>query len=422
MGLFDIFKKNKTVTPNTSKEPIDFIKYFQKPLTLFADGQAFKAISFCESNYDKLVSYVNEEKAFAFILLLFFHVIGYEHVPSTRFTIQEAKAKKEENRVILNDYYSNEGGNHSAVWYGIYCAFKGSEMSKQKKEELLKKGASMGDPHACYELAMLYKSNADYSQEDLKQYVYYLQETLKLYPNYSSALNDLATVTFNGQGVEKDKQKAIELYEKAAENDSLFAMFNLGTSYAGIKNTKAVTYLCKYTEISHDGDGIKEVFNICRNLQSLDNPFDLIHCYLYLRVILGFDVRYGYERMVHGLLCHYLPWKPKLFRLIETMVYHSDQIYSFDIGGIVNNDIVARTRHDCGDTERLLADYFNNYLLSDNDEENDKLVKLFDKMFEPIPIERLADVVELYDKAIYAIGVSRVAETRVMSYQFDKTE
>ena len=422
MGIFDIFKKNKKVVENSKEEPIDYISFFQKPLTLFCDGQGIKAVSFCEDNYDKLVSYTSREKAFAFILFLFFHVIGYEHVPSTKFTAAEAKIKKEDYRNVLNDYYSSEIGNHSAVWYGIYCAFKGNEMSDQKKEELLKKGASMGDPHDCYELETLYKSQANYSQEALKQHVHYLQETLKLYPNHSSALNDLATVTFNGQAVEKDKEKAIELYEKAAENDSLFAMFNLGTSYSGIKNTKAVTYLCQYTEISHDGDGIKEVFNICRNLQSLDNPFDLVHCYLYLRVLLGFDFRYGYERMARGLLCHYLPWKPKLFRLIETMVYHSDQIYEFDIGGIVNNDVVARTRHDCGNTERLLANYFNNYLLSDDEEENDRLVKLFDKMFEPIPIEKLVSLVELYDNAIYAIGISRVAETRVMNYQFDKTE
>ena len=424
MGLFNFFKKNNRQTNEPIKESIDYVKYFYKPMTLFADGNFLKAVAFCDENYEILSSFVKQEKAFAFLLLMYSNDVGYRKVPSKRFSVDEAKAKKEDNRAILSAYCSDQSPNHSGFWYTTYCVMNGQSMTKDKKIEYLKKGASLGNALAYYDLAMIYHPNqrqGRFSKEEDDLYVYYLNETLKLYPNHSSALNDLGTAYFDGRSVEKDKEKAVELFEKAAENDSLFAMYNLGTYYADIKTTKAIFYLCKYTKDSFDADGVKEAFKICVRLSRLDNPFDLMRCYLYLRTLLSYP-RFSDVGMIHHLIVDYLPRKPKLFRLIETMVYHADEMDRFDVCGIVNNEIVAWTRHNSYETADLLADYFLNYLLSENKDENDKLVDLFDKMFAPIPVEKLQEFVDLYDKAIYSIGISRVAETAVMDYQFDKPE
>ena len=428
-GFFSKLFGKKDSTPNDNLTA-NLEAYFYKPVRLFNYSSGADAVSYCDSNYDSIHKLLDTEKALSLLLLMYFHHIGYNHVSSSRFSVSDAKEKKEEARNILTSYLSNESGSHTGPWYFAYCAINAEKMDRKKQEEYLEKGGSLGCSQAYYEYAQLFNPNhgpsrsRNYSPVDEGniKYFEYLNKTLKLCPTHAGALNDLGTAYFNGQGVPIDTKKGIEYFEKAAENGSLFALYNLGTSYQETKAIKCTHYLVKYSEKSLDPDGIKACFNLCRVVANKShNPFDLMHVYLICRVLLNYR-RFFDTHDILQFFVFYLSSHPKLLRLIETMVDHSDEIYSFDVGGIVNNEIVARTRHYQQETANLFADYFNGHSLSYDEAEDNRLRKVFDKMFEPLDINDLDKNVELYDKAIYAIGISRVAETEYMDEHFDKTE
>ena len=60
--------------------------------------------------------------------------------------------------------------------------------------------------------------------------------------NSDKALFTLAEIYFNGDGVERNIDKAIELYERAADNDNLKAIYKLAKIYRdGTALTKTLT-------------------------------------------------------------------------------------------------------------------------------------------------------------------------------------
>ena len=120
----------------------------------------------------------------------------------------------------------------AAVWYG--------------------KAAALGSAAAHYNLGCLYSGGAGPEWTDPAQAVFHFEEAAKR--GHADALYRLAEAYLTGNGVEKDPEKAFELFRRAAEKDLPRAQYRLGLLYlepdspAGYDPTAAVYWFRRGAE------------------------------------------------------------------------------------------------------------------------------------------------------------------------------
>jgi len=76
----------------------------------------------------------------------------------------------------------------------------------------------------------MYQNGLGDFKKDYKKAAMFYQKAIEI-DNYSSSLNNLGTLYYYGLGVSKDKDKAIELYKKAAKGGDMYCQFYLADNY-----------------------------------------------------------------------------------------------------------------------------------------------------------------------------------------------
>lgn len=140
---------------------------------------------------------------------------------------------------------------------GLLCLSEDSVVkdynNPQRGIELLKKASLHGDGRAYFYLGNYYNEGKYLPKDDNKAFVNW-EKSANL--KYKDGYTNLAYCYLQGIGCEKDKQKAIELYDKAVEKGSGFSANKLYYSYYngvdGVKknNEKAKKYLLKAAELN----------------------------------------------------------------------------------------------------------------------------------------------------------------------------
>ena len=96
--------------------------------------------------------------------------------------------------------------------------------------------------------------------ETYKQYYGYIFDFYSNYPDNAGSLNELGYMYEHGLGMERNIEKAIELYKKAIQKDHRDAMYNLASMYdygEGVEHNykKAIKLYKKGIELG-DSDAI----------------------------------------------------------------------------------------------------------------------------------------------------------------------
>ena len=135
---------------------------------------------------------------------------------------------------------------------GVFSFLNFSFLRKDKTKELARKNdepqesyeerinrlANEGDVDACLTLGYMYLYGENGLEQDAqKAFQYYWMAAEK---NDKIALNNLGSLYFSGIGVKKDKKRAVELFEKAAQLGNNEASVNLAFVYlTSVKNIDA---------------------------------------------------------------------------------------------------------------------------------------------------------------------------------------
>ncbi len=135
---------------------------------------------------------------------------------------------------------------------GVFSFLNFSFLRKDKTKELARKNdepqesyeerinrlANEGDVDACLTLGYMYLYGENGLEQDAqKAFQYYSMAAEK---NDKIALNNLGSLYFSGIGVKKDKKRAVELFEKAAQLGNNEASVNLAFVYlTSVKNIDA---------------------------------------------------------------------------------------------------------------------------------------------------------------------------------------
>ena len=369
MGIFNDLNKKANSVQDSYKI---YYEYFYTPALLYISGQHYKFIDFCDYNYCQLIDLLDKDNSGTLIIYYYFKLISDYDFKSKIFSKSAAEEKLNEYVRVITRIYKKEYEVKNSFWYLLAYELLKDGLSESEKINLVTNSAKLDNPLGYYRLALMHKNT------DRVKYVELLEKVLMLDSNNCLALNDLATAYSDGFGVSKDLAKAMELYEKADENGSRYASFNIALLYSEKRKfVKAFYYFVKYTNETNDIDGIKQAFKICAYLSEENNPYDLIHAYLFTRVLYA-DYSQDSKRLFKMILSS----RPKLFRFIETMANHPDKIHYFIEDGCVKGDIGI-----------TLDFYFfgrSLYTVDDIQIYKNKIIdKTLDKVFEINVLERL---------------------------------
>ena len=194
-------------------------------------------------------------------------------------------ALAEENNIIdMNDIdiglsFSPEEELNAYEWY-LKAAEKGNpdamyklaELSKDDKVEAFKwyeSSAEKGNSDAMYKLAGMYKEGIGIYKDSEKAFEWYLQSAEK---GNSDAMYDLGNMYRSGTGTEQDHRKAFDCYSSSAEKGNIYAMTSLGNMYLGGNSVleknfeKSVEW---YNKAALGGDPVA-MFNLGCLFQSLN--------------------------------------------------------------------------------------------------------------------------------------------------------
>ena len=110
---------------------------------------------------------------------------------------------------------------------------KGEELEAAEKYaealELYKKAGAMGNSEGLFRVGKFYQEGRNGVEVNYKLAQEYYEQAVNL--KNAKAMNNLATMYENGEGVAKDIHKAIELYKKAVDLGNAIAMNNLAGKY-----------------------------------------------------------------------------------------------------------------------------------------------------------------------------------------------
>ena len=90
--------------------------------------------------------------------------------------------------------------------------------------------AENGNNHAMNNLAICYY-NGEGTEKNLERAFYWYQKAAE--NGYINAMYNLATCYYNGEGTEKNLERAFYWWQKAAENGDEVAMKNKNVNYSG---------------------------------------------------------------------------------------------------------------------------------------------------------------------------------------------
>src|SRR6185312_11430136 len=120
------------------------------------------------------------------------------------------------------------------------------DLKKQKNKNRMRKYNSDSTWSSIWKLLtapnvekLFQKANVAYNKKKLEKAIELYQKAAE--QGYAAAQNNLGGCYYNGTGVEKDEQKAVKWYQKAAEQGYAAAQNNLGTCYyngTGVEKNK----------------------------------------------------------------------------------------------------------------------------------------------------------------------------------------
>ena len=167
--------------------------------------------------------------------------VKQDTLQAVRWWTKAAEAGNSDAQQNLAYYYSMEAyDNDSIIYWGekpecrdsvsalfyVGCAYY-ERKEYEKAEAKLKKAAEQDLPEACFALAVLL-----YKEEEFKDSLAAFEYTKKAADLGSTwAFNDMGTYYLNGEFVEQNTDKAIELFTQAAEAGVVTAYYNLGVVY-----------------------------------------------------------------------------------------------------------------------------------------------------------------------------------------------
>ncbi|GET65661.1 uncharacterized protein OCT59_027343 [Rhizophagus irregularis] len=146
-------------------------------------------------------------------------------------------------------YQKAAENDHEEAMLNLFICYENGEGTEKDSEKAFywyKKAAENGDEIAMLNLFIFYK-NGEGTEKNLenpfigvkKQQKMVLNMQCLIYPKLlvaengdKEAINNLVAICYeNGEGTEKDLEKAFYLYQKAAEDDHIEAMINLANIY-----------------------------------------------------------------------------------------------------------------------------------------------------------------------------------------------
>ena len=169
----------------------------------------------------------------------------------------EMEINKEKSLKLFSYYFKSTKNVPESKVERSYCLYFLSLMYKERKEsnnkkntknseKLLMKSVKMENP-----LAIYFYSVKKLIENKIAKGLEYLNKAVEM--NYSSAINFLATICFEGRYLQKNIKKSIELFEKAVELNDTVSMNTLAEIYLmgkeGIEKNKLQSILLYETAI-----------------------------------------------------------------------------------------------------------------------------------------------------------------------------
>jgi len=151
----------------------------------------------------------------------------------------------------LNGFYILAKNGDAKAQYNVglmYANGEGGQKDVRKAMVWYEKAAQQDLASAQYNLATLYHAAGELDPHAYEKAAYWYEKAAN--NGIKEAFNNLASFYLSGKGVKKDPQKALLLFEKAAQMDDANAQLNCGILYAwGEEETqdklKAYEYLQK---------------------------------------------------------------------------------------------------------------------------------------------------------------------------------
>ena len=390
-----------------------------------------KGVDLVDSNYSTLKSYYQSDKGLSFLFAFYYRRVN-EGIRSKRIEnmnsadrVMESDFSNEVSRTY-KDIEKNKNQYKPTLYIYLCLLFRnlkrGSGNDLYFADAFRNVNSSLLKAIIYYAKAELFHpSGAQYNTFEKYSYEYIsnLTKAVELYPDFSLCLNDLAIAYSQGIGTKIDMNKANQYSERALVLGNAFAIYNEGVKfYREGKYCKSAYYFIKYMDLCGENENDSRVIiSIHRKLEASANPFDLVHLVLILRLLSNLI---GMKN-VCGSIIDLLYQRPKLLRLVESVIKNPDKISVFDLDGIVNSNVVARTRHDVYATKELFEGYLNSkyHGYGHYDERESSFL---DELFSPLSFEDFFATVDMYDRAVKSIGTSRVAETANMDAWYPMTE
>ncbi|MBQ6028275.1 MAG: sel1 repeat family protein, partial [Treponema sp.] len=172
--------------------------------------------------------------------------------------------------LLLTSHASCKGTNAKDLLAKAQAAEENFEY--EKAFSLYQKAAELGDPEAQCSLARIYDGGfemedgiIDYSYVNYDKEFYWYSKAAE--QGYADGIFGLGSCYLNSKGVERDFAKMRELFELAAQKDSVAALCTLGSWYLGGFDLygipddpgKAKEYLTRILQLDNASDDAKNV-------------------------------------------------------------------------------------------------------------------------------------------------------------------